>query len=241
MLRQLQPFMRRSVTSVGGTAAVFVLLLGCGGESGSSGSGESVTAQAANAVNAAKAVGQMAGMGSRLEASSEEAAKFQAERRARGDTVAMSYTALQAMLPDAPAGYTKDGEPDASSQSMSGFSMTEATQRYKGEAAADGSAPRITVKLVDFGGTEGAYALMAMPMMLDMKQEDARRRTGSVTLGPAHTWAMEEFDKRDNDVTVTAVTRYRYLVTVKASRQSGDNSAMVRSFTEQVVRRFDGK
>jgi len=61
-----------------------------------------------------------------MEAAANDAAKFQADRRARGDTVAMPYTELQKMLPGSISGYAASEEPGGSSQSMGAFSMSEA-------------------------------------------------------------------------------------------------------------------
>jgi len=191
--------------------------------------------------NPIEAMGQLAKAGSKLEDAANDAAKFQQDRRARGDTVAMSYTALQAFLPDAPSGYTKAEEPSGSSQTIGTFSMTEAEQEYVGATDAEGNALRIRVKLADFGGTEGAYGMFALPMMMNISQEDAHHRMRTITLGPEHTWGSEEFDKDNKNSKVTAVTRYRYLITVEAENQRDDQTEMLRKFAERIVRRFEGK
>jgi hypothetical protein len=194
-----------------------------------------------DASNPIEAMGQLAKAGSKLEAATEDAAKFQQDRRARGDTVAMTYTALQVFLPDAPGGYSKAEAPSGSSQTIGAFSMTEAEQEYVGKADAEGNAPRLRVKLADFGGTEGAYGMFALPMMMNMSQEDAHHRMTTIKLGPAYTWASEEYDKDSKNSKVTAVTRYRYMVTVEAENQRADETGMLRSLAEQIVRRFEGK
>jgi hypothetical protein len=191
--------------------------------------------------NAIEAMGALAKAGSQMGTAAEEAAKFQQDRRARGDTVSMSYTELQKYLPDAPSGYSKAEEPGGSSQSIGSFSMSEAEQKYVAAADANGNTPTIRVKIVDFGGTEGAYGMFALPMMMNIKQEDAHRRMGTIQLGPEHTWASEEFNKDNKDAKVTAITRYRYVITVEADNQSEDQSDMVRKLTEKLARRFEGK
>lgn len=176
-----------------------------------------------------------------LETATNDAAKFQADRRARGDTVAMPYTELQKMLPASISGYTKSEEPSGSSQSMGAFSMSEAEQHYTGTPDADGNAPTIEVKIVDFGGTEGAYGMFALPMMMNIQREDAHSRMRTLKLGPEHTWASEEFDKDSKDSELTAITRYRYAITITARNQHDDQSEMVKKLAEQVVREFANK
>lgn len=228
----------RVVARVATVATVAGLLTACGGDKKAEDATEGVGTQAKNAV---EAMGQLAKMGSNLEESADAAAKFQAERKARGDTVVLSYTDLQKFLPEAPSGYKAAEEPGGSSQSMGAFAMSEADQKFVGEPNAEGNAPTIRVKLVDFGGTEGAYGMLAMPMMFNMKQEDAHRRTGTIKLSPEYTWATEEFNKDNKDAKITAITRYRYVITVEAENQTDDQMEMVKALTEKVVRKFEGK
>jgi len=229
------------ITSRAGTTlvcAVAIALSACGEKSKAPPPEEGVPQAAANALDA---MGQLAKAGSKMGDAANDAAKFQAERRARGDTVAMTYTELQAYLPDAPRGYKKAEEPGGSSQSVGALSMTEAEQQYVGPADAEGKMPMVHVKLVDFGGTEGAYAMFAMPMMMNITQEDAHRRMGTFSLGPKDTWASEELNKDTKDFWVTAITRYRYVITVRAEQQSSEQSEMVRDMALRLVKRFDGK
>jgi len=226
------------MTRLASVSVLTMLLLGCGGEKSADADADEGSTQATNAL---QAMGQAATMGAKIQKSTEDAAKFQADRKARGDTVVLSYTELQAYLPKAPDGYRTSEEPGGSMQSMGSFSMSDASQTYVGAATADGTPPTIRVKIADFGGTEGAYGMLAMPMMLDMRQEDAHRRSGTVKLTPAYTWATEEFNKDSKDIKLTSVTRFRYLITVEAESQRDDQTAMVKTLTEAIVRRFEDK
>jgi hypothetical protein len=241
-MQTLSACSRRTAARVATAAALFTLASACGKESNAKaeaeGDAENLPAQAKNAI---EAVGQLAKATSTFETANAEAAKFQADRKTRGDTISMSYTALQAFLPDAPPGYKKSDEVGGSSQRMSGWSMTDADQDYYLEGAPDGTRPTIHVKLVDFGGTQTGYGILAMPMMIDMQQEDAHSRTATVKLGPAFTWAREEFDKDNKDAKMMAVTRYRYLIEVEAMGHGTDLMPLVKSLTENVVRKFEGK
>jgi hypothetical protein len=233
-----RPDRMRPLAVLGATWACAIALSACGDKPKTPPPEEGVPQAAASALDA---IGQLAKAGAKMGSAATDAAKFQAERRARGDTVAMTYTALQAFLPDAPSGYKKAEEPGGSSQTVGALSMTEAEQQYVGPADANGTAPTLHVKLVDFGGTEGAYAMFAMPMMMTIKQEDAHHRMGTFSLGPQDTWASEELNKDTKDFWVTAITRYRYVITVRAEGQSRDESAMVRAMAVQLVKRFEGK
>jgi hypothetical protein len=180
-------------------------------------------------------------LGERAQAASEVIEQFRRERTARGDTMAMPYAELQRFLPSAPDGYEADGEPSGAQQNMAGFSLSEAEQSFVAPARADGTTPRIDVKLTDIGSSEVAYSMFAMPLMLNMSMEDDERRMRTLPLGGEHTYASEEYRKDSHDVTVTAVTRYRYVVNVEASGQDGDRTDEIRALVERIVRGFEGK
>jgi len=201
------------------------------------GCGEKVQ-EARNTMNAVEEVTKAA---SKVEESKDEAAKFQAERRSKGDTVAMPYAELQKYLPAPPSGYAPKEEPSGSSQNMTGFSMSQAEQTFVKPAGADGSAPSFHVTIVDFGGTEMAYGLMALPMMMNISREDAHQRMTTLTMETPHTWASEDFNKDNKNAKVTAVTRYRYMITVEARDQADDQTAMAKAMVEEIAKKFEGK
>jgi hypothetical protein len=194
--------------------------------------------EARNMANAIKAVTEASGAVADAQGDAE---KFYAERRAKGDTVAMPYSELQKFLPAPPNDYSASGEPSGQSQTMTGFSMSNAQQTYTKAADADGNTPTLEVTITDFGGTQAAYSMMALPMMMNLNQEDAQRRFRTLKLDIDHTWASEEFEKQTKDVKIMVVTRYRYTVTVEARNQSDDQSALVRSVAEEVTRKLGDK
>jgi len=191
-----------------------------------------------DAANALEAVAQASGG---LVETQKEAEKFYNDRKAKGDTVAMPYADLQKMLPSAPSDYAASGEPSGSSQSMGGFSMSQTEQTFTRPAGADGSAPTIEVGIVDFGGTQAAYGMMALPMMMNLSQEDAHHRMQTLKVDMPYTWGSEEYNKDDKSSKVTLVTRYRYVITVEVRNHGEDKSAMARSLAEEVAKRFEGK
>ena len=205
-----------------------VMLLGCSQKAD----------DAKNALSAIKAAAEVA---SNAGAAQNEAEKFYNERKAKGDTLAMPYADLQKFLPSAPDGYKAAEEPGGSSQSMGGFSMSQAEQTFNAPAGADGNTPNIKVTIVDLGGTQAAYGMMALPMMMDLSQEDAHHRMKTHKMDAAYSWASEEYDKDSKDAKTSIVTRYRYMVTVEARNQSADQTAMVRSLAEDIAKKFEGK
>jgi hypothetical protein len=195
--------------------------------------------EAQNAENALKAIASVTSGGAAE--TQAEAEKFYEQRKAKGDTVAIAYTELQKSLPPAVGDYKPEGEPSGSSQSMGSFSMSQAEQNYVLPATADGTVPSVKVTIADMGGTQTAYSMMALPMMMNLSSEDAHHRMATGKLGTAYTWYTEEFDKDNKDSKVSVVTRYRYLITVEARNQTADQVAMVKGIAEAIAKTFDGK
>jgi hypothetical protein len=197
--------------------------------------------KAQEAGNAVSALGQVAGAATALQKGQEEAEKFYQERREKGDTVAIAYSDLQKALPPSPNGYTPSGEPSGSSQNMGGFSMSQAEQEYSGPAGTEGNAPSINITIVDFGGTQAGYGMLAAPMMMGFSQEDAHSRMRTIKIDVPYTWGSEEYNKDNKTAKVTAVTRYRYLITVEARNQADDQTDMVKGLVEDIAKKFEGK
>ena len=208
--------------------AVALVVAGCG-------------KKADEAQDAMSAVAAAAGAAPKLEAGMKEAEQFQKDRVAKGDTVAMPYTEIQKFLPASIDGFTARGEPEGSQQAMGGFSMSQAEQTWVKDPTAQGSPPEIHVTVIDFGGTQQGYAMMAAPMMMGFSQEDARRRVGSVKMGVPYTGGWEEFDKESKDAKITAITRYRYVITVESRNGAEDPAALVKRVAEAIATKFEGK
>jgi hypothetical protein len=209
-----------------GVVAVF-MIVGCGDKAREAGNAVNALAQAANAATS-------------IQESQQESEKFYKERVAKGDTVAMPYPELQAFFPSAPSGYTA-GAKSGSSQSMGVFSMTQVEQTYDAPAAADGNTPSIHVTIVDFGGSQAGYGMLAAPMMMTYSQEDDHSRTRTIKMDVPYTWGSEEYNKDTKTAKVTALTRYRYVITVEARNQTDDQTGMLKALAEDIARKFDGK
>jgi len=191
--------------------------------------------------NATNAIAAAAAAGNKLAENQKEAEKFYSDRKAKGDTVSMPYAELQKFLPSAPGDYKAAEEPTGSSQSMGGFSMSQTEQSFVKPAGPDGSVPTIKVGIVDFGGTQAAYGMMALPLMMNMSQEDAHHRMQTFKPGTEFTWGSEEFNKDDKSSTVTLITRYRYVITVEVRNHGEDKTAMAKSLAEDIAKQFSGK
>ncbi|HEY4955558.1 MAG TPA: hypothetical protein VII02_11815 [Gemmatimonadaceae bacterium] len=197
--------------------------------------------KAKEAKEAATAVQASAGAAENIKTSMDEAQKFYADRKARGDTVAMEYKALEEYLPKDIAGYKLEGGPTGNKTSMQGFSMTTAEQSYVATGGDANNPARIKVTLSDYGGTEGAYGVASLPLAFAMSSEDDHHRMGSKKFDIPYTAGIEEYNKDNKDAKVSVGSRYRYWVVVEASNQKDDQSAMVSSIAADVAKKFSDK
>jgi hypothetical protein len=186
----------------------------------------------------AEAMENLAKSSEQVQEATDEATKFQQERRAKGDTVAMEYKELQKYLPDAPSGYKPEGGPSGNQQNMGGFSMSTADQTF----VTEGDQPsRIHVSLVDYGGGEASWGMLGPMLAMNMSSEDDHHRASSVKFDVPYTAGWEEFNKDSKDAKITAGTRYRYFITIEATNQKDDQSGMVKDMAENVAKKLDGK
>lgn len=201
------------------------LLLGCG-------------SRADDAKNAIEAVGAVAS--GEMQDRVDEAEKFRQDRIARGDTVAMSYTDLQAYLPEEVTGLEPSGGPSGQSQAAAGFSMSQTERRWVGPEGANGQ-PEVKVSIIDFGGSQQGYAMLAAPLLMGFSREDDQEKVGSVKMDLAHTAGWLELRKDTRNVAFTAVTRYRFVIKVEVEGFGEDKSDLARSVAEGVARKLSDK
>lgn len=208
--------------------AMGALCLGCG--------------ELQEAKQAAEAMSQLAEAGEQLAENHSEAEKFMAERRAKGDTVAMAADELKTYLPTAIDGYVPKEEPSVSRTDMGGATFSVAEQEWIATNSTDTNNPsRIKVSVTDWGGTEGGYALYAPMMAINISNEDARQRTASVKLDVPYTAGWEEFQKESKDAKFSAVTRYRFMIALEASNQTEDQTPRLKEIASSLAEKFKDK
>ena len=180
------------------------------------------------------------GTGSAMAAIGAAATRFQEDRRTRGDTVAMDQETLKAMLPAAPDGFVLEGRSEGTTSTIDGFSVTEVRQRYISAPRPEGGVrARIELSIVDFGGSDIGYQTLALPMLSTVSREDEQQRIRTRKLETANSWASEQYFKAEHSMKITAITRFRYVITLTSQGQGADPSAMLTDFTELIARQFE--
>ncbi len=179
-------------------------------------------------------------VGTDMDSVAASAARLEAGRRMRGDTVPMDYSTLQAMLPAAPAGYEADGVASGSSSKAGGFGVSEVRQRYLGIPEPNVIRPRIEVALADLGNSQIGVSIVAERMLAGAPAPDAEQRVRTRRLSIPYTWLSEEYFPQSHTAKVTAITRFRYLITVTAQLQPTDPTPMLAEMVAQVAASFNG-
>lgn len=185
-----------------------------------------------------EAAQQLAEKSGDMEKTMNEAQEVYKARAAKGDTMAMPYKDLQAFLPSSVSGYKAEGEPAGSQQSMGGFSMSQAQQKWVSESNPNAS---INVNIMDYGGTEGAYGLASLGFAMAFSSEDDHQRTESLKSDVPTTAGLAKFDKDSKASSITMGTRYRYLITLESTGAQEDQTKMLADIGSEIAKKFEGK
>jgi TPR repeat protein len=139
-----------------------------------------------------------------------DAEKKIAERKAKGDTLAMPYEDLMKYLPEKIDGYTK-GEPDGASINIPGSSYSTANADYtndKGE--------RVKVTIVDYNQAYAMYS--GLTAMWAFSVDTPEEKSQGVKIDDKIA-GWEQFRKKSGDAVITLGVGYRFWVQVEADNQ----------------------
>jgi|GEM_PF-5589671 len=166
-----------------------------------------------------------------------EGERIYMQRVAAGDTIAMPYGELQAFLPDSIEGYRREGPPSGTQQTMPDYAISSVTQRWVGQTDEEA---RITVQIADWGGTRNGYGMASLGLVaIDM--EDEKQKVASLTFDVPMTSGVMIFSKQDKSGSVTAGTRYRYMIVASSAGAKEDPTAALTELVTGIARKFEGK
>jgi hypothetical protein len=197
--------MKKSIWMWGVIAAI-TTAGGCGG------CGKKPETETIDANSPLSIVSNLGKVGERLEQTQKEAEARMVERQKRGDTVAIDYKVLQGYLPTRISGYEKDGDAKGESSSMSGFSLSTCSQRFKkGD-------DHVEVTITDYvQGYEAFQGIFSVAGMFSLENDEQKATTFDA--GVAHTTGMENYQKKTKEATVTLGTGYRFWIQVQGNNQ----------------------
>lgn len=152
------------------------------------------------------------------------AQKKYAERRAKGDTLAIHYKELQKFLPAEIKGFTREGEMEGGSINMEDVSYSTASQRYsKGDA-------ELTISLMDYNNAVDMYEGLAGAWATGMSYEDDNQKTNGVSLVDNKVKGVEVFAKKDQRCELMAGISSRFYLQIVV--RNTDNPGLCKEIAE---------
>jgi hypothetical protein len=152
------------------------------------------------------------------------AQKKYAERRAKGDTLAIHYKELQKFLPNEIKGFSREGEMEGGSINMEDGSYSTASQRYrKGDTD-------LTISLVDYNSAIDMYEGLTGAWATGMSFEDDNQKTSGVSLLNNKAKGMETFGKKDRRCELMAGVSSRFYLHIVVSNT--DNPGLCKEIAE---------
>ena len=154
------------------------------------------------------------------------ARKRYAERRAKGDTLAIHYKELQKFLPAEIKGFTREGEMEGGSMNMEDVSYSSASQRYrKGDA-------NLTIMLVDYNNAIDMYEGLSNAWATGMSYEDDNQKANGVSLVNNKVKGMEVFVKKDRRCELMAGMAGRFYLQIIV--RNTDNPSLCKEIAEDL-------
>ncbi len=149
-----------------------------------------------------------------------------AERKAKGDTLAMPYKDLQAYLPDV-NGYTKDGGPKGSQVNMPGMgSWSQTDQEYSN------GDKRIKVQIVDYNASQMAFSGVTAMYKMGYSMEDDNEKSGTVDIGIKDVAAYETIYKKDKRSKLVLIVADRFMIELE--NEGSEDAEFLRSVAKNM-------
>ncbi len=153
-----------------------------------------------------------------LEKSNDRAA----ERKKRGDTVAMHYEKLGELFPTSVGDFSKEDELNGSTNKMGGMSQSVAKQVYKN---ADGD--KLTLEIKDFNGSATTYVtgVMAAYMMEGYEIDDSNQHVKTFKLSD-EIKGMKTYGKKNKHAQVDLMVTDRFHINLSMENQENWDKAL---------------
>ena len=156
----------------------------------------------------------------------EQSTDRAAQRKAKGDTLAMPYKNLQNYLPEI-NGYSKDGGPKGSQMNLPGMgSWSQTEQEYvNGEK-------NISVKLVDYNAAYNTLLGATTVYKMGFSSEDDTKKQGAADLGLKDVAAYETIYKDGSRAELIVIVADRFFIEIESN---GSNDAeLIRSVAKNM-------
>jgi hypothetical protein len=169
-------------------------------------------------------------MAQNMETSQAKAEQKWAERKQKGDTLAMNFKELQKFLPSSVSGYTTE-EPAGESVNMSGLSFSQASGKFS-RTAGDGSSEDITVEIMDYNAQSALFTAAAFWWISGFSREDGNGFERGFDPGVANCYGYEKYTKASKEAELTLAVGYRFIVVIKGDNQN--NTEFLKSIAKSM-------
>lgn len=134
-----------------------------------------------------------------------------AERKAKGDTLALPYKDLEAYLPEI-KGYSKEGGPKGSQMNAYGMgAWSQAEQEYiNGDK-------RVSVKIFDYNSSQQAFMGITAVFGMGFSFEDDSKKQAPADLGVKNVAAYETLYKTDKRAEMVVVAGDRFIINIESN------------------------
>lgn len=166
----------------------------------------------------------------KMEQANNEGAKRYAQRRAKGDTLAINFNELMKYLPQNIPDY-KAEEPKGSTNNSIGFSLSQVEKRFT-KSGSDGSENHITISIMDYNQGYAFYSGLTYWAAMEISTESTEGYQKTFKPGIENTIGLEEYTKSNKTAKVTYSLGYRFLLTMEANNQS--NTKFLKSIAGKI-------
>ncbi len=145
-----------------------------------------------------------------------------AERKKRGETVAMHYEKLGAMFPESIGDFAMEGELNGSTNKMAGMSQSVAKQIYIND-----NGDELTMEIKDFNGSATTYVtgVMAAYMMEGYEIDDSNQHVKTFKLSE-EIKGMKTYGKKNKKAQVDLMVTDRFHINLSMENQKNWDKAL---------------
>ncbi len=153
--------------------------------------------------------------------------KRRADRKAKGDTLALASAELKKFLPSEIDGYTA-AEAESQSMDMEGMSWSIVSKEFTKD---DGT--RIKVTITDYNASESMWGAATMMFAIKWSVDNADESSMTIQTNNTMINGHERFGKKDKNATLTYGLGGRFLLQIEGSKQTSTD------FVKAVASRID--
>lgn len=181
--------------------------------------------EAEDTKNAMEALKNLSAAGEKIEDSQKRAEEKLAERKAKGDTLAMHFSELQKYLPESIDGY-KSETPEGETVNFGGFSLSTAKKVFTNGNQS------IKIELFDYNANLGQYSLMTAWTTMKISRENANGYERSFNTGIKDVVGYEKYEKQNKRVEILYGLGYRFYLTIEG--ENIENPDVLKSITNKI-------